>query len=253
MLRDPESYKAYIRDLVGETYWSSPPAVTRFQQEYMSREGALAFALEHCHFTDRFPRWFGSIVANCPHIDARAYMIANMFVEEVEDPTMPIGHNESMWAFARALGATREQIANYVPLITTTMALHYYDDISRTRPWLEAFAGVALLEMITNAALAAKHGHIPPNSKKPWAALDLDGEAMSHWVAAERADHGAGDSGPGHGEEALAVLATYATTAELQERCAGAVREALLVNKCQYDAIGRVAIEATKRARAAAV
>src|SRR5580704_9597379 len=98
MARDPEAFKAHMRDIVGETYWSSPPCMYEFQNAYMSRAGALAFALEHCQFTDRFPRWFGSIVANCPHLDARAYMIANMFVEEVEDPTMPIGHNESMWA-----------------------------------------------------------------------------------------------------------------------------------------------------------
>jgi pyrroloquinoline quinone (PQQ) biosynthesis protein C len=209
----------------------------------MSREGALLFALEHCQFTDRFPRWFGNIIANCPHIDARAYMIQNMFVEEVKDPTIDAGHNESMWMFAKALGADEQQIRDYVPMIVTTMALHYFDNCSRTKPWLEAFAAIALLEMLTNAPLAAKYGHVPGNSSKPWAKLGLKREAMSHWSAAEHADHGLGDDGPGHGEEALALLARYAVTEAGQERAEAAMRESILVHKYQYHQIGLAAIE----------
>ncbi|HEV8021863.1 MAG TPA: iron-containing redox enzyme family protein [Candidatus Lustribacter sp.] len=246
MKRDIEAYKEYIRTLVGETYWASPPALYLFQREYMTREGALLFALEHCQFTDKFPRWFGNIVANCPFIDARAYMIENMFVEEVKDPTIEVGHNESMWVFARALGADEQQIRNYVPLIVTTMALHYFDNVSRTKPWLEAFAAIGVFELLTNAPLAARYGQIPGNSSKPWAKLGLDRSAMSHWSAAEHADHGVGDDGPGHGEDALALLARYAVTEEEQERAAEALRESILVHKHQYDEIGRRAIELAK-------
>jgi hypothetical protein len=141
MKRDHEAYKESIRALVGEIYWETPPAMYLFQREYMSRDGALLFALEHCQFTDKFPRWFGNIIANCPFIEARAYMIENMFVEEVKDPTIDVGHNESMWAFAKALGASEQEIRDYVPLIVTTMALAYFDNASRTKPWLEALRG----------------------------------------------------------------------------------------------------------------
>lgn len=253
MKRDTEAYKEYIRTIVGEIYWASPPANILFQREYMSRDGALIFALEHCQFTDQFPRWFGNIIGNCPVLEVRAYMIENMFVEEVKDPTMDIGHNESMWAFAKALGADEEQIRGHVPLIVTTMALRYFDDVSRTKPWLEAFAAIALLEMLTNAALAAKYGQIPGNSSKPWAKLGLDGRANSHWSAAEHADHGVGDNGPGHGEEALEILARHALTEQDQDRAAAAMRESILVMKYQYDQIGLQAIEATKRSKTASV
>jgi pyrroloquinoline quinone (PQQ) biosynthesis protein C len=253
MKRDIEAYKESIRTMVGETYWAAPPALYLFQREYMSREGALLFALEHCQFTDRFPRWFGNIVANCPFIEARAYMIENMFVEEVKDPTIDVGHNESMWVFAKALGASEQEIRDYVPLIVTTMALHYYDNVSRTLPWLEAFAAIGVFEMLTNAPLAARYGQTPGNSSKPWAKLGLEKTAMSHWSAAEHADHGDGDDGPGHGEAALDLLARYAHTAEDQERAAAALREAILVHKYQYDQIGLKAIELTKRATSKSV
>jgi pyrroloquinoline quinone (PQQ) biosynthesis protein C len=246
MIRDSDAYKEHIRSMVGEIYWESPPAMYLFQREYMSRDGALLFALEHCQFTDKFPRWFGNIIANCPFIDARAYMIENMFVEEVKDPTIDVGHNESMWMFAKALGASEQRIREYVPMIVTTMALHYFDNVSRTRPWLEAFAAIACLEMLTNAALAARYGQIPGNSSKPWAKLGLQREAMSHWSAAEHADHGVGDDGPGHGEDALALLARYAVTEQDQDRAAAALRESILVHKYQYHQIGLAAIELYK-------
>ncbi len=242
-----ESYKAHMRDLVGEAYWKSPPAIITFQEQHMSRPGALFFSLEHCHFTDKFPRWFGNIVGNCDVIEARAYMIENMFVEEVKDPTIELGHNESMWAFAKALGASQDEINRHVPLISTTMALRYFDDVSRTERWLEAFAAIGCLEMLTNAPLAARYGHKPINASEPWAKLGLNRDAMSHWSAAEAADHGAGESGPGHGEDALDLVARHANTSELQERCAKAMVEAVLVCKYQYDQIGLKAIEATRR------
>jgi pyrroloquinoline quinone (PQQ) biosynthesis protein C len=243
MKRDIETYKEDIRTMIGDVYWKEPPAMYLFQREYMSRKGALLFALEHCQFTDQFPRWFGNIVANCPFIAVRAYMIQNMFIEEVKDPTMDVGHNESMWMFAKALGASDEEIRSYVPMTVTTMALNYFDNVSRTKPWLEAFAGIAVLEMLTNAALAARYGHIPGNSSKPWEKLELDRSAMAHWSAAEKADHGVGDDGPGHGEDALEILARNALTAEDQERAMAAVRESVLVHKYQYHQIGLKAIE----------
>jgi pyrroloquinoline quinone (PQQ) biosynthesis protein C len=235
-----------MRELAGETQWLPPPLATTFFRDHMSRPGALIYALEHCQLTDRFPRWFGSIIANCPHIDARSYMIGNMFVEEVKDPTIDQGHNESMWSFAQALGASEAQIRNHEPMIVTTMAMRYFDDISRTLPWLEAFAAIAVLELITNAPIAATYGHVPTNSRAPWAKLGLTAKALEHWQAAEAADHGSGETGPGHGEEALEILVRYALTDEQQQRCAAALREAILVKKYQYDRIAERAIRAAQ-------
>jgi hypothetical protein len=59
-----------------------------------------------------------------------------------------------------------------------------------------------------------------------------------HWEAAEHADHGIGDDGPGHGESALGLLARHALTEADQERAAAAMRESILVHKYQYHQIG---------------
>ena len=60
--------------------------------------------MEHCVFAASFPRWLANVTGNCPHLDVRQYLIENMYVEEVRDPTEPIGHYESMVRFAVAVG-----------------------------------------------------------------------------------------------------------------------------------------------------
>ena len=247
MGRTEESYKAYIRELVGEGWWKPLPEVIRFQEQHLSPAGARIFALEHCVFAKSFPRWFGNIVANCPELDARRYMIENMYVEEVRDPTIQRGHYESLVDFAVALGCQREEVYAYPASITTTMGLAYFDNIARTLPWKEAFASIGVLELINNDALAARYGQVPLNSPRRWAPLRLKGEAMSHWQAAEVADGGSVEGIAGHGEEALEILARYARDEEQQEAAARALAEALRVFKFQYDDIGLRAIEASRQ------
>lgn len=251
MAMDEEDFKERIRGLVGDNWWRPLPEIIRFQSEYLSREGALVFALEHCVFADRFPRYFANVTGLCPHLDVRQYLIENNYIEEVRDPTIRLGHYESLVEFAVALGATRDEVYNHRPSITTIMGLAYFENISRSRPWLEGFASLPLLELTTNDALAGRYGQVPLNSPKRWAALGLQGEAMSHWRAAEIADSGSFEGIAGHGEEALALAAKYARTDEEQEAVIQTALEGLQVFKYQYDAIGRGAIQASLQARAA--
>jgi hypothetical protein len=55
-----------------------------------------------------------------------------------------------------------------------------------------------------------------------------------------------GDDGPGHGEDALALLARYAINEHDQDRAAAALRESIFVHKYQYHQIGLAAIELYK-------
>ena len=67
-------------------------------------------------------------------------MIENMYVEEVVDPTVKTPHYESLVQFGLALGLTRKDFADYEPLPATIMAINYWDNVGKTKPWLEAFA-----------------------------------------------------------------------------------------------------------------
>ena len=91
---------------VGRYRWENPTETIKYVRGTPTREGMKTYALEHCNFAENFPRWFGHIVANCPHLSVRQYMIRNMYIEEVEDPTIKNGHYEKSRGFRR--GARRD-------------------------------------------------------------------------------------------------------------------------------------------------
>ena len=140
-IASPEQFEDQMARLIWETRWKEHNSFDVWLQNHMCREGAAVFALEHTVFADEFPRWFGNIIGNCPELDVRQYMIENMYVEEVTDPTIDTGHYESMVDFSVALGFERSYVYVYKGRTYTKMALAYWDRASRVWPWLEAFRG----------------------------------------------------------------------------------------------------------------
>ena len=138
-----EKFEKQMAKVIWENRWKNFSAFDNWIDHHFCREGAAVFAREHCVFARHFPRWFGNMIGNCPEMDARQYMIDNMYVEEVKDPAISTGHYESMVNFSVALGVnTRKFIENYKGAIYTRMALAYWDRASRAWPWLESFAEI---------------------------------------------------------------------------------------------------------------
>ncbi len=236
-MESPEKFEERMAQVIWEHRWGKPSAYEVFTSRHMCRAGALTYAMEHCVFAAHFPRWFGSVVANCPHIEARAYMIENMFVEEVNDPTISRGHYESLVDFAEALGTTREAVYAYKGRIYTRLAMAYWDRATRAWPWLEGFAAVAGLEAARGPAVL-KLGNARPNSRAVFKSLNLPDSAMTHWQAAEHADYGE----DGHGDMTLKILSRYATTEAEQKRILEVLAETMDVRWHHFDCIGRDAL-----------
>ena len=239
-----EEFEELIFQKVGELWWEDKASIITYIQGDPTPAGMKAFSLEHCYFAERFPRWFGNIVANCPHLDARQYMIENMFVEEVKDPSIEAGHYESMVDFAVASGAERQDVYDYVPSITQTMATAYWDNISRTKPWLEAFAGVGGLEFTNSAKMAERYNQTPLNSRDNFLKFaqkyELGGTDMAHWEASTEADTG----DDGHGQMTIDLIVRYADSAAKQQSALAAMLQSIGVFKFQYDLIGQMAFDA---------
>ena len=247
----PSSFELKMAKVIWENRWKKFSAFDQWLDNNLCREGAAVFAREHCVFAKHFPRWFGGIVANCPDMEPRQYMIGNMFVEEVKDPSITTGHYESMVDFAVALGFERQWIYDYKGAIYTRMALAYWDRASRAWPWIEAFAAVAGLEA-ARGPLVKKMGRTRPMQKQIWAQLGIKGKAMAHWQAADEADLPEG----GHGDMTLKILSQYADTAAKRSRILEILEESMQVRWYHFDSIGRDAIAASeggpkKKARAA--
>ena len=163
--------KEDVFNAIADAWWERKPKIVEFVNKHLTVEGARIFTPEHTYFADHFPRWFGNVIGNCPVIEPRAYMIGNMYVEEVDDPTIHDTHHGSMVTFGEGLGMTREQVLNHVPSIPMRMGIQYWDNISRTRPWLEGFAAIGSLELTNHGELASRYGEIALNSRKKWEPL----------------------------------------------------------------------------------
>jgi pyrroloquinoline quinone (PQQ) biosynthesis protein C len=237
--------KEQMHSIVGELWFENSPKIFDFLANYMSIEGAKVFTLEHAAFANHFPRWFANVVARCPQIDARAYMIENMYVEEVVDPTVKTPHYESLVQFGMALGLTRKDFAEYEPLPATIMAINYWDNVGKTKPWLEAFAAICGIEMSNSAELCARYKVKPPVLVKWWEPLGLPPEALVHWKSAEAADPGE----EGHSAEPIKILIKYATTPQDEEAVLRALRETFRVKRFRWDTFLNEAIKATIQSR----
>lgn len=234
-----EQFEERMGRVIWENRWKTPTAYEIFLTQHLSREGAAVYAREHSVFADHFPRWFGSVVANCPHLSARRYMIENMYVEEVNDPTIDNGHYESLLDFGAALGHDREFLRNYHGAIYTRLCIAYWDRATRAWPWLEDFAAVAGLEAAKSPAVL-QHGKCFPNTRNVWRKLGLPDSALTHWSAAEVADYGK----EGHGGMTLKILSEFATTERERERILEVLAETMQVRAFHYDCIGREALAA---------
>jgi pyrroloquinoline quinone (PQQ) biosynthesis protein C len=232
--------KADVLGAVADAWWERKPKIVEFVNHHLTPEGARIFTPEHTYFAAHFPRWFGSVISNCPVLEARAYMIANIYVEEVDDPTIHDTHHGSMVTFGEGLGMTREQVLNQVPSIPMRMGVHYWDNMSRTQPWLFGFAAVGSLELTNHGELAARYGEVALNARKKWEPLGLDPKYLVHWEAADAADPGEG----GHADETVRILAKYAKSDDEGRKVLEVVRESISVFRFIYDNIAERAIAA---------
>lgn len=239
--RSPEDFQNDILDLLQEFRWGTPTVLEQYLRNHVSREGALVYAQEHCVFAANFPRWLANITGNCPHLEVRQYLIGNMFVEEVKDPTIPSGHYESLVDFAVAVGGDRDFILQYTGAAVTKMRITYCDWVSRHKTWLEAFAAIAGNEVARGKEMIKRVGERAHTSRKTWASLNLSKEALAHWDAADSADSG----DDGHGDAPLYFLKKYAVTREQQDGCLAAMKERQEVNRIWSDQVGVWAFEAT--------
>lgn len=237
MARTPEQFKEAFLD-VCQTRWDRGTYLEEFNRNHLTEAGARVFALEHSVFAANFPRWLGNIAGSCPHLDVRQYLIENMFVEEVRDPTVTTPHYESLVDFAVGIGLDRQFVYNYRGAPITRWRMGYCEWASK-RHWLEAFAAITSSEVSRGKDMIARVGNRAQTSRKVWEPLELSEKELAHFDSAEQADsHEAG-----HGDMPLTIMMKYATSQKRQDACLYAAQELLDVYRMWADQIGVWAFE----------
>lgn len=240
MARTPDEFEEAMLDLLEEVRYATPSYLDEFIRKNLCREGIWVYALEHCVFGANFPRWLANITGSCPVLEVRQYLIENLYVEEVKDPTIISGHHESLVDFAVALGLDRDYVMNYQGAPMTKIRAEYFEHVSKTKPWLVAFAAVCSGEMTRGTKMYRRVGERAKTTRAIWAPLKLKEKDLAHWDAAEEADCGEG----GHGDMPYELLKKYATTQEQQDACLAAMREFQAMTRMWSDQVGVWAYEA---------
>jgi pyrroloquinoline-quinone synthase len=82
-------------------------------------------ALQAFHLTRAFTGYLGMIYCHCPIQKSRAALAVNLYEEETGALSKTANHMDLMERFILALGLSREQIDNEVPLPTTIDLIEY--------------------------------------------------------------------------------------------------------------------------------
>jgi pyrroloquinoline quinone (PQQ) biosynthesis protein C len=240
MARTPEQFEQAMLDLLQEIRYGRPSYLDEFNKHHLCREGAWVYALEHCVFGAHFPRWLANVTGKCPVLEVRKYLIENLFVEEVRDPTIISGHHESLVDFAVALGLDRDYVMTYEGSPLTRIRKDYFEHVSLSRPWIVAFAAVCSGEMTRGTKMYKRIGERARTTRAMWAPLKLAEKDLAHWDAAEEADCGEG----GHGDMPYELLKKYATVQEEQDACLAAMADFQTMTRMWSDQVGVWAFEA---------
>lgn len=236
MKRSTEEFKEEILALIA-SFGKEPDLREATEEQGLTIEGGKRFVLERNWFNRSWPRWLASIVANCPHKDVNRYLISNMYEEGVCDSRVATDHNELLIRLGETLGLTRQEIHDYAASPVTVAATSYWENAARTRPWLEAFATFACLEIRTSRqAMGPHYKGRRTRSSDAWAKLGLPAKALETFTNHEVADED-------HGYEALALLLKYADSEENQERIRNAIRESLTVERMFKNNIGNLMLK----------
>ena len=263
----PESgikvYNEIIRSV--KEYYADPPLHLKLLQRWREwpvekLRGVMQIIVKQQRpWVIGFPRWLGSIYANCPVVEVRRVLLGDMDDEDFTDPKWHDGHVGLQRRLGLALGLADKDLEEG-PFLPEVMANYYsMEGISRSYPWIEALACVAGNECLTLgqipkmyddmeefvAAESAVSGPFLPIFK----ALGLSKEDLAFYWA-----HDESRIGVWEGKEALPkpkgaevqhqallirTLTEHARTEETRQRVVKMVRMGHSIYHLRWDGIGR--------------
>lgn len=222
-------------------YFHNLPGLHRHAREgRLTREAARVWLCHFYHFASSFPRWLANVAGACPHLEVRRMLIRNMWDEEVSDSRVGECHVDLLFKMGKGVALTKEEILATGPLPTTVIALGMWENLTRTRPWLEGLAALQILERCNDEDLARKFGLPQQLALDGWLKLGLTHADLKFFSVHAEADkvHAGGEA---------MYLYKYAKTTEDAERILQTSRESLEMMRLYQDGIYQAIPEADRK------
>lgn len=210
MPQTADTFLQELKQLIQGKKYSGHSLIQGLTQGEYARENLKRWAIQKYFQVDQHIRAFGAIYANCPDSRVRRLLVENLIDEETDLRCGSDSHAMLCRRFAKALGATDEEIADSRPIPEVDDYVEWVIDFCKNASFVEGLAALSLAgeSQVPDAMRAAVRGLK--------AHYGLSDEDIEFFIV-----HIAGDEE--HGGVAEELVRQYATTDETQAR----VREAV--------------------------
>lgn len=156
---------------------------TKYSGSRLSRAGAALYAQQHGIFTRHSRRVWAYVVANCPEVEVRRFIVKENLYEE--EGLEEISHYLKLVRLGQKLGLSAQAMDDAKALPSTRAALLIWETLTKDRHWLIGAAAKGALEFRNTSGLEGER----------WMkALDLSRDDVQFWMMHHEIDavHGSG-------------------------------------------------------------
>lgn len=187
----------------------------------LTKDHFAFWVAQHLHYVGHFSEWLAAMFADCPHKDARDFLLQNMWEEEMGTP-----HTELLIRFGEACGWSRERILS-TPALPTTDGLRYWCEmLAKSHDFLGASA--ALIVGLESQTPGIYTRQLPPLRQK-YGFTDEETIFFEVHIVSDVV----------HGERGYQIVEKYATKPELQQHCLNLVHRATEMRWAYMDGLYR--------------
>ena len=159
----PQPTDAFIQELkqiISGRKYSSHSVIQGLTAGTYTRDNLKHWAIQKYFQVDQHIRAFGAIYANCPDRKVRRMLVENLIDEETDLRCGSDSHAALCLRFARALGATDEEIANSRMIPEVADYVRWVIDFCKQSPFIVGLAALSLAgeSQVPDAMRAAVRG-----------------------------------------------------------------------------------------------
>jgi pyrroloquinoline-quinone synthase len=118
----------------------------------LSLDALREYAQQYYRHVEAFPRYLSAIHSRCDNLATRQAILENL----IEEERGARNHPELWMRFAEAVGATRNEVSQSIPISTTTNLVETFHRLSRTAPIPAGLAALYVYESQMPAIAEAK-------------------------------------------------------------------------------------------------
>ncbi|NGM82499.1 iron-containing redox enzyme family protein [Paenibacillus sp. 7124] len=218
-----EEFRHALEQAIEGNAVAKAPFTTMWANGELTKDIFARWVEQHYAYVGPFADYLAYIYANCPHEDAKDFLLQNMWEEELGGDR----HTDLLIRFGEACGTSREKVEAMENLLPETIGL---------QSWCYRMAFRENFLYATAALVVGLESQVPaiyrrqtPTLREKYGFTDEEVEFFDLHIVSDEI----------HGERGYQIVLEYARTAEEQQRCIEIVEEATKMRRMYLAGISR--------------